>query len=65
MWFLLVSLYMPIQDIGFTFRFDDFRSYNACMLAKIKLMEHQAQLLESTGKDSFITEIECRVVENG
>jgi hypothetical protein len=33
------------------------------MLAKIKLMEHQADLMKKSLKKSFITKIECREVE--
>jgi hypothetical protein len=30
------------------------------MLAKIKIMEHKADLMKKTKKQSFITEITCR-----
>ena len=65
MWYLLVSLYLPLQDTGITYRFDEWGSEWACNLSKIKLMEHQAYLLKETGKESFITKIECKEVENG
>ena len=47
------------------FRFDDFRSEPPCMQAKVKLMEHQANLWKETGRNSFITRIQCKEVEHG
>ena len=63
LWYLLVTLYLPLQDRHIMYRFDDFRSEPPCILAKIKLMQHQADLLKKSGKDSFVTKIECREVE--
>jgi len=62
MWYLLLTLYLPLQDKELYVRFDDFRSEAPCMLAKIKLMEHQADLMKKSLKKSFITKIECREV---
>jgi hypothetical protein len=64
MWYLLLTLYLPLQDKELYVRFDDFRSEAPCMLAKIKLMEHQADLMEKSGNKSYITKIECREVDN-
>jgi hypothetical protein len=62
MWYLLLTLYLPLQDKELYVRFDDFRSEAPCMQAKIKLMEHQADLMKKSLKKSFITKIECREV---
>jgi hypothetical protein len=63
MWYLLLTLYLPLQDKELYVRFDDFRSLAPCIQAKIKLMEHQADLMKKSKKESFITKIECREVE--
>jgi hypothetical protein len=63
MWYLLLTLYLPLQDKELYVRFDDFRSLAPCIQAKIKLMEHQADLMEKSGNKSFITKIECREVD--
>jgi hypothetical protein len=63
MWYLLLTLYLPLQDKELYVRFDDFRSKAPCIQAKIKLMEHQADLMKKSKKESFITKIECREVE--
>jgi hypothetical protein len=34
------------------------------MLGKIKLMQHQADILKETGKDTYVRQIECRRVES-
>jgi len=65
MWYLLLTLYLPLQDREIMFRFDDFRSKAPCILAKIKLMEHHANLHKQTGRKSFITKIQCKSVELG
>ena len=57
MWYLLLTLYLPLQDKELYVRFDDFRSLAPCMQAKIKLME-------KSGNKSYITKIECREVDN-
>ena len=64
-WYLLVLLHLPLQDKQIVLRFDDFRSESACMLGKMKLMQHQANLLKETGKDTYVRKIECREVEKG
>tara|TARA_R110002167_G_scaffold80670_2_gene221614 strand:- start:129 stop:326 length:198 start_codon:yes stop_codon:yes gene_type:complete len=64
MWYLLVVLHLPLLDKQVVLRFDDFRSEQACMLGKIKLMQHQADILEETGKDTYVRKIECRRVES-
>ena len=64
MWYLLLTLYLPLQDKELYVRFDDFRSLAPCIQAKIKLMEHQVELMEKSGNKSFITKIECREVDN-
>jgi hypothetical protein len=64
MWYLLVSLYLPINDIGFTYRFDEWGSQWACEKAKAKLLDHRIELLKRTGKGSYITKIECKEAEN-
>ena len=64
MFYLLVTLYLPLSGTLVTYRFDDFRSLPPCLLAKVKLMEHQAYL-EKIGKKSFITQIKCGEVEIG
>ena len=63
MWYLLLTLYLPLQDKELYVRFDDFRSKAPCIQAKIKLMEHQADLMKKSQKESFIIKIECREVE--
>ena len=64
MWYLLVILHLPLTDKQVVIRFDDFRSEEACLLGKIKLMEHQVDSLEKSGKDTYIRKIECLRVEN-
>ena len=54
MWYLLLTLYLPLQDKELYVRFDDFRSKAPCIQAKIKLMEHQADLMKKSQKESFI-----------
>ena len=60
MWYLILTLYLPLQDKHVYLRFDDFRSQETCILAKIKIMEHKANLMKETKKQSFITEITCK-----
>lgn len=64
MWYLLVVLHLPLTDKQVILRFDDFRSEQACMLGKVKLMQHQADILKETGKDTYVRQIECRRVES-
>jgi len=64
MFYLLVTLYLPLSGTIVEYRFDDFRSKAPCILAKVKLMEHLADL-EMAGKKSFITQIKCGEVEIG
>lgn len=65
MWYLLVSLYLPVHDMGITYRFDEWGSEWACIQAKAKLIDHKLDLLRTTGKNSYITKIECKEADHG
>ena len=51
--------------MGITYRFDEWGSEWACIQAKAKLIDHKLDLLRTTGKDSYITKIECKEADHG
>jgi hypothetical protein len=51
--------------MGITYRFDEWGSEWACIQAKAKLIDHKLDLLRTTGKNSYITKIECKEADHG